>query len=137
MQSEVADKDKQLRIMTDQNSELLRLLESEESLTTQLQGEVTEFRAELDELRQKHSTLLFTAKTHEELATKAAKEGQLRAEEIRLLRVEGEQLKQQNTGFYTFHHTYLLVFMHFIMHTCWFLYSLFCTTCNIYVTHTM
>jgi len=102
MQSEVADKDKQLRIMTDQNSELLRLLESEESLTTQLQGEVAELRAELDELRQKHSTLLFTAKTHEELATKAAKEGQLRAEEIRLLRVEGEQLKQQNTGIYIY-----------------------------------
>lgn len=119
MQSEVADKDKQLRIMTDQNSELLRLLESEESLTTQLQGEVTEFRAELDELRQKHSTLLFTAKTHEELATKAAKEGQLRAEEIRLLRVEGEQLKQQNTGFYTFHHTNLLVFIHFVLYKSW------------------
>jgi len=33
MQAEVADKERQLRIMTDQNSELLRLLESEESLT--------------------------------------------------------------------------------------------------------
>jgi len=102
MQSEVADKDKQLRIMTDQNSELLRLLESEESLTTSLQGEVNELRSELNELKQKHNILLFTAKTHEELATKAAKEGQLRAEEIRLLRVEGEQLKQQNTGFFLF-----------------------------------
>jgi len=97
MQSEVADKDKRVRIMTDQNSELLRLLESEEIEKTQLQGEVSELRAELDELRQKHGALLSTAKTHEELATKAAKEGQLRAEEIRLLRVETEQLKQQNT----------------------------------------
>lgn len=94
---EVADKDKQLRIMTDQTSELLRLLESEESVTAQLQGEVAELRAELDEIRQKYSALLTTAKTHEELATKAAREGQLRAEEIRLLRVEVEQLKQQNT----------------------------------------
>jgi hypothetical protein len=58
---------------------------------------VSELRAELDELRQKHGALLATARTHEELATKAAKEGQLRAEEIRLLRVETEQLKQQNT----------------------------------------
>eukprot|EP01038_Epipyxis_sp_PR26KG_P009467 gene9467-12754_t len=97
MQTEVADKEKQLRIMTDQNSELLRLLESEESLNGQLQSDVAELRSELDELRQKHSALLTTAKTHEELATKAAKEGQLRAEEIRLLRVETEQLKQQNT----------------------------------------
>lgn len=97
MQSEVGDKEKQLRIMTDQNSEMLRLLESEEAMTSQLQGEVSELRAELDELRQKYGALLSTAKTHEELATKAAKEGQLRAEEIRLLRVETEQLKQQNT----------------------------------------
>lgn len=96
MQTEVADKEKQLRIMTDQNSELLRLLESEEGLTAQLQNEVAELRAELDELRQKHGALLTTAKTHEEMSTKAAREGQLRAEEIRLLRTETEQLKQQN-----------------------------------------
>lgn len=96
VQVEISDKEKQLRIMTDQNSELLRLLESEESLTTQLQSEVNELKSELDELRQKYTALLSTAKTHEELATKAAKEGQLRAEEIRLLRVEVEQLKQQN-----------------------------------------
>lgn len=49
---ETADKEKQLRVMTDQNSELLRLLESEESLTAELQAEVAEIRAELDELRQ-------------------------------------------------------------------------------------
>jgi len=97
MSADVADKDKQLRIMTDQNSELLRLLEAEEVNGSKLSGEVAELRAELDELRQKHGALLATAKTHEELATKAAKEGQLRAEEIRLLRVETEQLKQQNT----------------------------------------
>lgn len=82
--------------MTDQNSELLRLLESEEILTGQLQGEVSELRQELEELRLKYNALLATASTHEELATKAAREGQLRAEEIRLLRVEIEQLKQQN-----------------------------------------
>lgn len=97
METEVADKEKQLRIMTDQNSELLRLLESEEGLTLQLQSEVQELRSELDELRQKHGSLLTTAKTHEEMSTKAAREGQLRAEEIRLLRAETEQLKQQNS----------------------------------------
>ena len=43
--------------MTDQNSELLRLLESEEALASQLQGEVAEIRAELDEIRQKHGAL--------------------------------------------------------------------------------
>lgn len=36
VQSEAADRDKQLRIMTDQNAELLRLLEQEEAQTSQL-----------------------------------------------------------------------------------------------------
>jgi hypothetical protein len=96
MTAEVQDKEKQLRIMTDQNSELLRLLESEESLAARLQSEVAQLRNEIDEVTQKYTALSATARTHEELATKAAKEGQLRAEEIRLLRAECEQLKQQN-----------------------------------------
>lgn len=36
VQAEAADRDKQLRIMTDQNAELLRLLEEEEAQTTRL-----------------------------------------------------------------------------------------------------
>lgn len=36
VQSEAADRDKQLRIMTDQNAELLRLLEQEEAQTGRL-----------------------------------------------------------------------------------------------------
>ena len=35
-QAEMADRDKQLKIMTDQNSELLRLLETEEAQTARL-----------------------------------------------------------------------------------------------------
>lgn len=36
VQAETADRDKQLRIMTDQNAELLRLLEQEEAQTAKL-----------------------------------------------------------------------------------------------------
>lgn len=36
VQAEAADRDKQLRIMTDQNAELLRLLEEEEAQTARL-----------------------------------------------------------------------------------------------------
>lgn len=36
VQAEAADRDKQLRIMTDQNAELLRLLEQEEAQTSRL-----------------------------------------------------------------------------------------------------
>jgi hypothetical protein len=47
-------------------------------------------------LQTKYNNLLTTAKTHEEMAAKAAREGQLRAEELRLLRAEAEQLRAQN-----------------------------------------
>ena len=81
----MADKDKQLKIMTDQNSELLRLLETEEGQTAKLEKEGGGLRSELEGMRHKYSSLLTTAKTHEEMAAKAAREGQLRAEELRLL----------------------------------------------------
>lgn len=38
-----ADKDKQLKIMTDQNAELLRLLETEEAQTAKISSEVIYF----------------------------------------------------------------------------------------------
>jgi hypothetical protein len=38
---------------------------------------------ELENLKTKYNSLLATAKTHEEMAAKAAREGQLRAEELR------------------------------------------------------
>ena len=40
------------------------------------------YRKELEALRGKYGALLTTAKTHEEMATRAAREGQLRAEEV-------------------------------------------------------
>ena len=52
-QAEMADKDKQLKIMTDQNSELLRLLETEESQTAKLEKEGSSLRADLEGLRSK------------------------------------------------------------------------------------
>ena len=95
--SEMQDKDKQLKIMTDQNSELLRLLESEEAANAKLEVSNKEVREELEVLKDKYSNLLTTAKTHEGMAAKAAREGQLRAEELRLLRAEAEQLRSQNS----------------------------------------
>ena len=96
MQAEVVDKDQQLCIFRDQNSELLRLLQGEETLALNLQTQIVQLRNEIEEITQKFTALSSTARTHEELATKVAKESYLRAEEIRLLRFECEQLKQQN-----------------------------------------
>lgn len=69
--------------MTDQNAELLRLLETEESQTAKLSAENETSRKQLEALRFKYGALLTTAKTHEEMAARAAREGQLRAEEVR------------------------------------------------------
>ena len=77
-------------------SELLRLLETEEAQTAALDAQNTSLMEELENLKTKYNNLLTTAKTHEEMAAKAAREGQLRAEELRLLRAEAEQLRAQN-----------------------------------------
>lgn len=96
IEQEVGDRDQKIKIMTSQNSELLRLLETEEAQTATLEKERNTLRSSLDALKDKYSSLLTTAKTHEELAGRAAREGQLRAEELRLLRSECEQLRVQN-----------------------------------------
>ena len=91
-----AERDRQLRIMEDQNAELLRLLEAEEARSAKLGRDIDASRRELETLRGTHSSLLATAKAHEEAASRAAREGELRAEEARLLGAEAEQLRQQN-----------------------------------------
>jgi len=53
-------------------------------------------RQELQALRDQHRSLLGTAKGQEELARQAASEAKLRAEELRLLRTETEQLRGNN-----------------------------------------
>ncbi len=53
-------------------------------------------RACFCQLKTKYANLLHTAKEHEQMAAKAAREGQLRAEELRILRAETEQLRSQN-----------------------------------------
>ena len=73
-----------------------RLLETEEAQNAKLNQEVKDYRSELEALRQKYANLLQTAKTHEEMAAQAAREAQLRAEELRLLRAEVTQLRNQN-----------------------------------------
>ena len=91
------DKDKQIRLLWDQNSDLLRQLEHEEDHTTKLQQVVFELRSELDELRHKQAAELSTSNSNTDLSTKAANEGLLRAEEFWLLKADIEKLKQQHS----------------------------------------
>ncbi|DAZ98621.1 TPA: hypothetical protein N0F65_000816 [Lagenidium giganteum] len=96
-QTGMEERDTQVRVLTDHNTELLRLLEHEESQSASLSRDVTALKAELDALQTRYNSLLATAKMHEEIATRATREGQLRAEEVRLLRNENDQLRACNT----------------------------------------
>lgn len=64
-----------------------------------LQNDVAKLRTALEDIQTKYSSLLTSAKSHEELAAKAIKEGKLHVEEIRILRSESEHLKQFNAEF--------------------------------------
>ncbi|GLD95330.1 hypothetical protein PINS_up003974 [Pythium insidiosum] len=97
VQAGVEERDTQIKVLTDHNTELLRLLEHEESQSSALAKETTTLKAELDALQTRYASLLASAKTHEEIAAKATREGQLRAEEVRLLRNESDQLRACNT----------------------------------------
>jgi hypothetical protein len=96
VQADSSDRDKQIRILTDQNAELLRLLEAEEASVGKLVSDREVAVADLEALRAKYSSLLMTAKQHEELAGRATREGQVRAEEVRVLRAEADQLRAVN-----------------------------------------
>lgn len=95
-QAGMEERDTQIRVLTDHNTELLRLLEHEEAQTQLLGTQHSTVRSELDALETKYASLLTAAKTHEEVAARASREGQLRAEEVRLLRIESDQLRACN-----------------------------------------
>lgn len=96
-QAGMEERDTQIKVLTDHNTELLRLLEHEEAQSSSLAAHVLTLKADLDALQTKYTSLLATAKTHEEIAARATRDGQLRAEEVRLLRNESDQLRACNT----------------------------------------
>ncbi|RLN88396.1 hypothetical protein BBJ28_00004297 [Nothophytophthora sp. Chile5] len=95
-QTGIEERDTQVRVLTNHNTELLRLLEHEEAQSSVLATKTTTLKSELEALEMRYASLLTSAKTHEEVATRATREGQLRAEEVRLLRSESDQLRACN-----------------------------------------
>lgn len=91
------ERETQIKVLMDHNTELLRLLEHEETQSNTLANDKASLKADLDTLQTRYASLLATAKTHEEIASRATREGQLRAEEVRLLRNESDQLRACNT----------------------------------------
>ncbi|ETV97112.1 hypothetical protein H310_09921 [Aphanomyces invadans] len=95
-ESNMEERDMQIKVLTDHNSELLRLLEIEEGQSAVLGKENAQMKAEAETLASKYTSLMTTAKMHEEMAGRAMRDGQLRAEEVRLLRIDADQLRTSN-----------------------------------------
>lgn len=95
-QAGVEERDTQLRVLTDHNTELLRLLEHEEAQAASLATSNAAQQRDLEALHTRLTSVMASAKIHEEVATRATREGQLRAEEVRLLRNESDQLRACN-----------------------------------------
>ncbi|GMF29707.1 unnamed protein product [Phytophthora fragariaefolia] len=95
-QTGIEERETQVRVLTDHNTELLRLLEHEEAQSQSLASRTTALKSDLEALETRYASLLVSAKTHEEIATRATREGQMRAEEVRLLRNESDQLRACN-----------------------------------------
>ncbi|KAF4042752.1 Leucine Rich repeat [Phytophthora infestans] len=95
-QTGIEERETQVRVLTDHNTELLRLLEHEEAQSSSLASRTAQLKSDLETLETRYASLLASAKTHEEIATRATREGQMRAEEVRLLRNESDQLRACN-----------------------------------------
>ena len=97
IKSETSDRDKQLAIMTEQNGELLRLLETEEANNARLASENETQTAKIREYREKYELLEKVSKEHQDISSKATYEGHLKSEEARILKAEVENLKNNNS----------------------------------------
>ncbi|OQS00936.1 hypothetical protein THRCLA_05811 [Thraustotheca clavata] len=95
-ENSMEEKEMQIKVLTDHNGELLRLLEIEEGQSGILAKENAAIKQDADALASKYASLQTTAKTHEEIAGRAVRDSQLRAEEVRLLRIDTDQLRTSN-----------------------------------------
>ena len=87
----------QLKTMTTKNAELFNLLEREEANTAKIDSELELCRIESTSLVEKYNTLIHSSRESEEAARNATRENQLKADEIRVLRTEVQQLRQKNS----------------------------------------
>ena len=97
LQEEERERDIQLKIITTQHAEVLKLLESEEEKCSRLSTDLNDVQTELRDLKVKHTCLVDDANSTKEDAAKMSKKSELQGEEIRLLRSEVETLKSQRS----------------------------------------
>ena len=97
LQEEGGERDLQLKIITTQHAEVLKLLESEEDKCSRLSTNMDDVQAELRDLKVEHTCLVDDANSTKEDAANMSKKSELQGEEIRLLRSEVETLKSQRS----------------------------------------
>ena len=90
----------QMTVMTTKNTELFKLLEAEEVTTLKVKHDFESCKANLTSLQEEYSCLVRSSKEAEETADNLSRENALKTEEIRLLRLELDQLKQKNSELY-------------------------------------
>jgi chromosome segregation ATPase len=93
MSVEVTDKDKQLKTIAAQNSELLRLLEAQEDRGQNLEAEVKKLEKETSELQMHLASHGANSRYTEERNQGLQQELALRTEEVRISRLESDQLR--------------------------------------------
>jgi chromosome segregation ATPase len=91
------DLESQMSTMTSKNTELFNLLQAEEANMTKVKQELEQCKTDLTTMHQKYTDLVQSAKDAQNAADNASRENTLKTEEIRVLRMEVDQLKQKNT----------------------------------------
>ncbi len=83
----------QLKVVTAQHSELVKMMEAEEATNAKLAGDLESSQEELRELKAKHVVLTRESETNGEKAEQTSKKNEIQSNEIRLLHTEIEALK--------------------------------------------
>ncbi len=91
------DKESELQVSMRRSAELIKLLEAEEANTAEIQAQLDKCKKESIELEQKYKTLVEFSKESNQNVKSAARENELKSEEIRVLRLEVEGLRRKNS----------------------------------------
>ncbi|KAL3778827.1 hypothetical protein HJC23_002884 [Cyclotella cryptica] len=97
LRSAYEDQESQLSTMTAKNTELFELLGAEEANISRLKQEFEQCKVESTGLSEKYVGLVHSSKEAEDTAKRLSRDNSLKADEIRVLRLEVEQLKQKNS----------------------------------------
>jgi len=90
----IAEMESQMETMSTKNTELFRLLEREEENNEKLAAELEMRKKNEHCLQEKYAAILQSCKVAETRSDSATRDNLLKAEEIRILRLENDELKQ-------------------------------------------